>query len=160
MAKNLAPRNQPPEPVKRRRGRPPKPGGATPHVEVQRAYRARLRQAGKVERVVDAAVFEAIQSRAAAAAPARPDFDPETQFICERAVFRQLRDDLERAATKLKLREEDVARIEKRNAYLEAELKRVEQHNGAILKELIALRQEREQEQKAPKRRARDPLRR
>jgi septal ring factor EnvC (AmiA/AmiB activator) len=125
---------------------------------VQRAYRARLRQAGKVERVVDAAVFEAIQSRAAA--PARPDFDPETQFICERAVFRQLRDDLERAATKLKLREEDVARIEKRNAYLEAELKRVEQHNGAILKELIALRQEREQEQKAPKRRARDPLRR
>jgi hypothetical protein len=38
---------------------------------------------------------------------------------------------------KLELREQDVARLTARNAYLENELRRVEQHNTNILKEVI-----------------------
>jgi hypothetical protein len=48
-------RSPPPPPAKRPRGRPPKPGGPTPQVEIQWAYRARLAAAGKVVRLVDAA---------------------------------------------------------------------------------------------------------
>ena len=50
MAKK--PRLSPAPPAKRRRGRPPKPGGPTPQVEIQRAYRARLAAAGKIVRLV------------------------------------------------------------------------------------------------------------
>jgi len=44
------PRSPPAPPAKRRRGRPPKPGGPIPRAEIQRAYRARLAAAGKVVR--------------------------------------------------------------------------------------------------------------
>jgi hypothetical protein len=42
---------------------------------------------------------------------------------------------------KLELREQEVARLTARNAYLENELRRVEQHNTNILKEVITLKQ-------------------
>ena len=59
---------------KRPRGRPPKPGGRIPQVEVQRAYRARLAAAGKVVRVVDAVSVR--PAPANLASTAIPDFDP------------------------------------------------------------------------------------
>jgi len=60
----------------RPRRRPPKPGGRIPQVEMQRAYRPRLKAAGKVVRTVDAAVLPN------AVLPV-PDFDPARD-----AVFR------------------------------------------------------------------------
>ena len=98
----------------RPRGRPPKPGGPIPQVEVQRAYRARLEAA--VVRVVDAASV-----RPASASPpmtAIPDFDPARDGIYERKMIEKMRDDLRDALLKLELREKDVARLEQRNAYL------------------------------------------
>jgi hypothetical protein len=43
---------------------------------------------------------------------------------------------------KLELREEDVARLEQRNAYLEGELKLQERHHTNALKEVITLKQQ------------------
>ena len=98
--------------AKPRRGRPPKPGGPIPQVEVQRAYRARLKAAGKVVRLVDA--------RAAAGIP---DFDPAKDGIFERQMVESMRDRLHDALSKLELREEVVSRLCDRNTYLEAEVK-------------------------------------
>jgi len=122
---------------KRRRGRPPKPGGRIPQVEVQRAYRARLAAAGKVVKVVDAA-----------AAPTSPapasisDFDPAKDGIYEREMVEGMRNSLHNALSKLELREQDVARLELRNAYLEGELKLQEQHLTNALKDNIMLKQQ------------------
>ena len=94
MAKKPAqPRSVPAAiPPKRSRGRPPKPGGPIPQVEVQRAYRARLAAAGKVVRVVDAALVEA--TRASPASVAIPDYDPAKDGVYERTMFETMRDDL------------------------------------------------------------------
>jgi hypothetical protein len=77
--------------AKRPPGRPPKPGGRIPQVELQRAYRARLAAAGKVVRIVNAVAVD----------PAAPhvmawvlDFDPATQMICDRATFADMHDRL------------------------------------------------------------------
>lgn len=134
MAKNPKPPLSLPA-VTRRRGRPPKPGGRTPQVEVQRAYRARLAAAGKAVRVVDIAL--------AGQAPASiPGFDPATQLVCDRQMFEDMRENLRNALLKLELREQDVARLTTRNAYLESELKLQEQHHTNSLKEVIMLRQQ------------------
>ncbi len=109
-------------------------------VEIQRAYRARLAAAGKVVRVVDAASV-----RPASASPpmtAIPDFDPARDGIYERKMIEKMRDDLRNALLKLELREEDVARLEQRNAYLEGELKLQERHHTNALKEIITLKQQ------------------
>ena len=109
-------------------------------VEIQRAYRARLAAAGKVVRVVDAA-----SARPASASPpmtAVPDFDPAKDSIYEREMIEKIRDDLRNALLKLELREEDVARLEQRNAYLEGELKLQERHHTNALKEVITLKQQ------------------
>jgi hypothetical protein len=55
-------------------------------------------------------------------------------------MFEGLRERLRATLLKLDLRDEEVARLTARNAYLEGELKRVEQHNLNILKELIVLK--------------------
>ena len=56
------------------------------------------------------------------------------------------------ALLELGLRQQDVARLEARNAYLESELKRVEQHHTIALKDNIVLRK---QLAERPKRRGR-----
>jgi hypothetical protein len=121
MAKNPAPPRSAPA-VKRPRGRPPKPGGRLSQVEVQRAYRARLAAAGKVVRIVDAATLGLVGIP-----------DAEFEALCKR-----LRD----ALLKLELREQDVARLEQRNAYLEGELKLQGQHHINALKEIVTLKQQ------------------
>jgi hypothetical protein len=138
MAKKTRPRR--PAPAAKRRGRPPKPGGRIPQVEVQRAYRARLKAAGKVVKVVDA--VPANPASASGALPSIPDFDPTTQMICDRELFEGFRDGLHNALLKIERREQDVERLTKRNAYLEAELKREEQHHTIALKQIVTLKQQ------------------
>jgi hypothetical protein len=133
MAKK--PRSPPAPPAKRRRGRPPKPGGPIPQAEIQRAYRARLAAAGKVVRLVDAASASPVLTSI-------PGFDLATQLICDRKTFKDMRDNLHSALVKLEVRDQDVARLETRNAYLEGELKRRERHNTNALKEVITLKQQ------------------
>jgi hypothetical protein len=58
----------------------------------------------------------------------------------DRAAFDEMRERLSNALSKLRHREEDVAQLETRNAYLESELKRVEQIHTITLKEVITLR--------------------
>ena len=91
-------------------------------VEVQRAHRARLAAAGKVVRIVDAATL------GLASIP-----DAEFEALCTR-----LRD----ALSKLELREQYVARLEQRNAYLEGELRLQGQHHTNALKEIVTLKQQ------------------
>jgi hypothetical protein len=104
-------------------------------VEVQRAYRARLAAAGKVVRIVDAT------KPALAAIP--------------NVGFEAIRERLHDALLKLELREQDVARLEQRNAYLEGELKLQGQHHTNTLKEIVTLKQQLVQQ--AEKRRRRPP---
>jgi hypothetical protein len=103
---------------KRPRGRPPTPQGAKPRAEVQRAYRERRKAAGKVLRVID------------------------TWAEMTPAEIAEMRERQRNALLKPELREQDVARREARNAYLESELRRVEQHNLNILKDIIVLRKQ------------------
>jgi hypothetical protein len=107
---------------------------------VQRAYRARLAAAGKVVRIVDAAAADSALPHATAVSI--PEFDPATQLICDRATFGDMRDRLHNALLKLELREQDVQRLEQRNADLEGELKLQVQHHTNSLKDLITLRQQ------------------
>jgi hypothetical protein len=86
-------------------------------VEVQRAYRARLKAAGKVLKLVDA------------------------DAIADLAMFEGMREKLHNALLKLERREQDVARLEQRNTYLENELTRLEQHHTNALKEIVTLKQ-------------------
>jgi hypothetical protein len=74
--------------------------------------------------------------------PRPPDFDPATQLICERVTFADMRDRLHNALLKLEHREQDVQRLEQRNAYLEGELTLQAQHHTNSLKDLITLRQQ------------------
>jgi hypothetical protein len=57
-------------------------------------------------------------------------------------TFVEMREKLHNALLKLELREQDVARLEHRNAYLERELKLQGQHHTNALKEVIVLKQE------------------
>lgn len=110
---------------KRPRGRPRKPDAQTP-AERQRAYRKRLAAAGEaphVRHVGDVA------------------FDPETQVVIERAFFEEQCRHLHNALLKVELLDEDRARLDRRNAYLEGELKRLEQLHTISLKELVVLKQ-------------------
>jgi len=116
-------------PAKPRRGRPPKPGGRKPQVEVQRAYRARLAVAGKVVRIVDVNAVPV------------PDFDPAKDGIFEREMIASLREQLRIALSKMDVREDELARLRDRNAYLEAELKLQERHLTNALKDKVALEQ-------------------
>jgi hypothetical protein len=68
------------------------------------------------------------------------------------AEIAELRDRLGNALRKLEIREQDVARLEARNSYLEAELKRAEQHHTNALKDNIVLKK---QLAERPKRRGR-----
>jgi hypothetical protein len=123
----------PPAAPTKRRGRPPKPGGAMTPAEVQRAYRARLKAAGKVVKLVDA------------------DFDTATQA----AVIAELRDKLHNALGKLELQAQDVARLEERNRFLEYELVRLEREATQAAKDRITARREAAEHLKAPRARAR-----
>jgi hypothetical protein len=114
--------------LKRPRGRPPSPQGAKPRAEVQRAYRERRKAAGKVLRVID------------------------TWTTMTPAEIAELHERLGNALRELELRQQDVARLEARNAYLESELKRVEQHHTNALKDNIVLKK---QSAEQPKRRGR-----
>ena len=136
-------------PVKRPRGRPPKPGGKIPKAAVQRAYRARLAAAGKIVRLVDATAFKAMQD--GNGTPASPGDDSDLAVV--RAWNHELREELENALSKLTLREEEAAWLRQRNAQLEADLKREQQHHNIALKDNIVLKQQ--LEQAAPKRRER-----
>jgi hypothetical protein len=90
--------------------------------------------------VVDAiSVRPASASRAPAATP---HFDPARDRIYEREMFDNMRDDLRNASLKLELREEEVARLEQRNAYLEGELKLQERHHTNALQDNIVLKQQ------------------
>jgi hypothetical protein len=146
-------KNPPASPaVKRSRGRPPKPGGRLPQVEIQRAYRARLAAAGKVVRLVDttAAGPEAL----AALPPSIPDFDPARDGIYEREAVERTGERLHQALLRLENLENDFKRLEQRNAYLEGELKLLERHHTNALKEKILLKQqlaEKEQKQSRKK---------
>jgi hypothetical protein len=95
---------------KRPRGRPPSPQGTRPRVEVQRAYRERRKAAGKVLRVID------------------------TWTTMTPDEIAEQRERLGNALRKLELREQDVQRLEARNAYLESELRRAEQHLTSALR--------------------------
>jgi hypothetical protein len=104
--------------VKRPRGRPPRPGGPKPQAEIQRAYRARLKAAGKVLKLVDA------------------------DAVADLEMVDGMRRKLHNALSKLERREQDVARLTTRNAYLENELKRLEQHHTNSLKEIVVPKQQ------------------
>jgi cell division septum initiation protein DivIVA len=56
-----------------------------------------------------------------------------------RAAWPDLLDAIARSLNPL---QQDVERLEKRNAYLEAELKREEQHHTIALKEIVTLKQQ------------------
>jgi len=71
-----------------------------------------------------------------------PDFDPATQLVCDREMFVGMQERLRNTLLKLELREQDVAQLGHRNAYLEGELKLQEQHHTNTLKEVIALKQQ------------------
>jgi hypothetical protein len=103
---------------------------------VQRAYRARLAAAGKVVRLVDTASLAPNPPPAAI-----PDFNPAIDGVYERAMIENWRDHLHNALVKLELREQDVARLNARNAYLEGELKLLEQHHTNAVKEIVTLKQ-------------------
>ena len=107
---------------------------------MQRAYRARLKAAGKVVRVVRA--IPATPASASVAPPLIPDFDPATQMICDRALFEGISERLHNALLKIERQEQDVERLTTRNAYLEGELKREEQHHTNALKEIVTLKQQ------------------
>jgi len=145
--KAMAKRSQPPPsaPSPRRRGRPPKAGGAISHVEAQRAYRARLKAAGKGVRTVrlDAVPAGPAQPLANGGNSAEmPDFDPATQIVWDRAMFEDMRNKLHHALLQIELRDERLKEIEQRNAWLEGELKLQERQNTNSLKEIITLRQQ------------------
>ena len=57
-------------------------------------------------------------------------------------MFDKMRDDSRNASLKLELREEEVARLEQRNAYLEGELKLQERHHTNALQDNIVLKQQ------------------
>jgi hypothetical protein len=120
----------PPPPPPVRMGRPPKPGGPMPQTEVQRAYRDRLKAQGKAFRLVDA------------------DFDPATQA----ALIAEFRDQLHDTLVKLELREQDVARLDARNRFLESELVRLEREATQAAKDRIIARREAASFLKAPSR--------
>ncbi len=109
--------------LERPRGRPLKPGGRLSQVEIQRAYRDRLAAAGKVVRVVDVAAV----SLAPQVVPAFPDFDPARDGIYEREMIETMRENLHKTSLRLENIQEDMKRLEQRNAYLEGELKLLEQ---------------------------------
>ena len=71
-----------------------------------------------------------------------PDFDPAKDCIYERKMIEKMRDDLRNALLKLERREEDVARLGQRNAYLEGALKLQERHHTNALKEIVTLKQQ------------------
>jgi hypothetical protein len=90
--------------------RPLKRGGPKLQREILPSYQARLRMAGKVAR-----------------------FDPAKQMIIDQDVFADMRDKFHNAMLKLELCEQDVARLSRRNTYLEAELKlRMQLHTNAV----------------------------
>ena len=128
MAKKPATASDPS--AKPRRGRPPKPGGRIPQVEVQRAYRARLAAAGKVVRIVDAIAVSPTPAGVA-----------QLSIVFERQMVARIRDQLHNALSKLELREEEVTRLRGRNAYLESELTLQERHLTNALKDNIVLKQ-------------------
>jgi len=132
MAKKSATPSNPPA-AKPRRGRPPKPGGRTSQVEVQRAYRARLKAAGKAVRIVDAT------------APARavplPDFDPAKDGVFEREMIANMREKLRSALSERDYFKDEVARLRARNGQLEAELKSQERHHTNALKDNVVLKE-------------------
>ena len=84
----------------------------------QRACRERRKAAGKVLRVID------------------------TWTTMTPAEIAEMREGLGNALLELELRQQDVARLEARNAYLESELKRVEQHHTIALKDNIVLKKQ------------------
>jgi hypothetical protein len=105
----------------KRRGRPPSPGGPKSPAEIQRAYRARRAAAGKVVRLID------------------------TWTTMTPTEIAEMRGRFDNALLKLELREQDVARFDARNAYLEAELKRVEHLYHNALKDKIVLQKQLEE---------------
>jgi hypothetical protein len=113
-SRSVAPAKAP----KRSRGRPPRPGGPRPQAEIQRAYRARLKAAGKIVAIVDADV------------------------LADQTMFENLRERLHAALSKVERCEQDVARLEQRNAYLENELKRIERHHTNAMKDIVVLKQQ------------------
>ncbi len=126
--------------VRRPRGRPPKPGGPTPQVEVQRAYRARLKAAGRVVRIVDTLAVDPAAPRVALAPV--PDFDPATEMICNRATFADMRDRLHNALVHIENLERDRKRWQTDCAHAEAELRIERQHHTNTIKDKIVLQQE------------------
>ena len=130
------PTSQPAHASKPRRGRPPKPGGPIPQVEVQRAYRARLAAAGKVVRIVD--TRGNVDARLAA--HSIPDFDPANVF--ERQMVESMIDQLRTALVRLELREEEVRDLRRRNVILETELQRQGREPANALKDNIVLKQQ------------------
>jgi hypothetical protein len=95
--------------VKSPRGRPPQHGGPKPQAETQRAYRARLKAAGKVLKLVDA------------------------DAVADLAMVDGMHEKLHNALLKLERRKRDVARLTTRNAYLENELKQLERRSPSTV---------------------------
>lgn len=140
MAKKPATRSVPAA-LAVRRGRPPKPGGPIPQVEVQRAYRARLKAAGKVVRLVDAGSAPPSSPQSPALASI-PDYDPAIDGIYDRAMFEKMRDDLHNALSQIEVLEADRNRWQTDCARAEAELRIERQHHTNTIKDKIVLQQE------------------
>jgi hypothetical protein len=71
-----------------------------------------------------------------------PDFDPARDGLYERAMFETMRDNLHNALVEIELQNQDVARLEARNAYLEGELRLEHQHHTNVLKANIVLKKQ------------------
>ena len=110
-------------------------GPTDPQLKAQRGYRARLAAAGQAVRVVNTLLVRP-------ALISIPGFDPATQLICDRKMFENMPEKSRNALLKLELREQDVAQLRTRNAYLEGELKLQEQYHTYILKKVITLKQQ------------------
>lgn len=106
--------------TKPRRGRPPNP-----------SYRARLAAAGHGVRLVDIG----------AAQTSLAHFDAAKDGIYERAMVDGVRDPLLNVLVQLERREQDVARLQARNAHLEAELRLQVQHLTNAVKDNFMLKQ-------------------
>jgi hypothetical protein len=69
-----------------------------------------------------------------------PDFDPARDGFYERGMVEEMRDQLHNPLSELVLREQDVQRLEQRNAHLEAKLKLHARHTHTnSLEELVML---------------------
>ena len=80
-------------------------------------------------------------ARLKASATPAPGYDPATQVVVDRDVVEGMEEQLRKTLVRVEILEQDRARLEARNAYVEGQWKREEQLHTNALKEIIVLKQ-------------------